>query len=114
MGGDDEVYGDEELDTIYGGPGNDYLTGELGSDAVYGGGGIDTIDAATDPEDQPGYEIFLDKSSGGRGNDTIFAVDGYRDRIDCGRGERDAVYFEPGLDTIKGCEKKHPYLPLPL
>ena len=114
LAGDDRVYGREDADTIYGGPGNDYLTGELGSDAVYGGAGIDTIGAATDPEDQPGYEIFLDESFGGRGNDTIFAADGYRDSIDCGRGERDVVYFEPGLDTIKGCEKRHPLLSLPL
>ena len=114
LAGGDRVYAQGDADTIYGGPGNDHLTGELGSDAVYGGGGADTIDAATDPEDQPGYEIFLDESFGGRGNDTVFAVDGYRDNIDCGRGERDTVYFEPGLDTIKGCEKKYPFLPLPL
>jgi Ca2+-binding RTX toxin-like protein len=99
------------MDVIYGGSGNDHLVGELGSDTAYGGAGNDIIAAAADPEDQPMHEIFYDYSYGGEGADTIYAVDGYRDEIYCGKGGNDKAYFDVGLDTVKGCEYRYPLLP---
>ena len=122
--GDDIVYGGDGSDyvdgfpgndTIYGGPGSDNkvsegtrtrkgLIGAEDSDTVYGEGGADFIDLAT--EDTAGS---VDKASGGPGNDTIHAFDGNQDIINCGKGTRDHVYFDKGLDSVsRTCEKKHP------
>ena len=43
---------------------------------------------------------------GGAGNDTVYAVEGQRDVIDCGPG-RDSVEFDVGLDSVKRCEIKN-------
>jgi hypothetical protein len=121
LAGDDSVFARGGKDIVYGGDGNDFVDGFGGNDRVHGGdgddtllgaeasdmvrgrGGDDTIDAAR--FDTPGSE---DLSSGGRGNDTIFAQDGNKDVIDCGKGKRDTVFFDEGLDTIKNCEIKNP------
>jgi hypothetical protein len=126
--GNDVVYGDEGNDTvlalygndtIYGGPDGDgsaiaasfgysNLEGEEDSDTVYGGGGNDYVDAAAN--DKPGAfptTAPVDSSYGGAGNDRIYTKDGNVDIINCGKGKRDVVIFDKGIDTgIRGCERK--------
>jgi Ca2+-binding RTX toxin-like protein len=55
-------------DTLYGGPGNDKLQGDDGSDAVYGGPGRDTIWA---------WDGYADKLNGGPGSDRA-----WKDKLD--------------------------------
>ena len=52
----------------------------------------------------------MDYGFGGNGNDTIEANDGNKDIIDCGenRGDKDTVFFDVGIDTIKNCEERNP------
>ena len=48
-----------------------------------------------------------DRIEGGRGNDTILAVDGKKDVIDCGRGKFDRVEYELHFDVLAAnCETK--------
>ena len=113
LDGSDFVDGLLGDDTIFGGPGSDATDGTGGtkglvgaedSDRVFGEGGADFIDLAT--LDTPGSEDF---ASGGPGNDTIHAFDGNKDTINCGRGTRDHVFYDKGLDSVsRNCEKKHP------
>ena len=111
--GDDYVDGSSGNDIIYGGPGNDNrinsenpdrtgLIGGPNSDEVYGGGGNDIIDLRL--FDSAGS---TDYGYGGRGRDVIVANDGNVDHINCGRSS-DIVYYDQVIDTIKGCEEKHP------
>jgi Ca2+-binding RTX toxin-like protein len=122
-GGGDRVYGGDGDDTtlhgdananpaldgadkVYGGPGDDYLSGAGRSDFLSGGSGRDNIDAREDLFNNnvtPG----TDTVNGGRGRDLIGAVDDAVDHIDCGKGRRDVVIFDKGLDTTKNCEKKN-------
>jgi Ca2+-binding RTX toxin-like protein len=119
-GGGDRVYGGDGDDTalhgdanvnpaldgadkVYGGPGDDYISGDGRSDLLSGGGGRDNIDAREhlfNNNPTPG----TDTVSGGRGNDKIGAADGAVDHIDCGKGRRDFVIRDKGLDTVKNCE----------
>ena len=46
-----------------------------------------------------------DSIATGAGNDRIEALDGRRDRVDCGRGKRDAVTSDP-FDIVTGCEQQ--------
>jgi Ca2+-binding RTX toxin-like protein len=114
--GNDIVEGDPGNDTIYGGPDGDgsadagdtfadtNLEGGNDSDTVYGGGGADLIDAAANDEPYESAAEPLDKSYGGRGNDQIYAADGNKDIINCGR---DVAFIDEEIDTnIKGCELK--------
>ena len=98
--GSDYADGYAGNDTIYGGIGNDGpLAGTEDSDTVYGGQGNDVIDAAF--FDTPGS---VDYSYGDSGNDTIYAVDGHVDFIDCGAGGKDTAYYDEGIDTVTNCE----------
>ncbi len=90
-------------DALFGGPGPDSLYGYGGDDLLAGGPGTDTIDA-TETSGDPG----TDTVKGGGGSDGIDAADGHRDRIDCGTGSRDEVWFDKSLDTVENCEIKHP------
>jgi Ca2+-binding RTX toxin-like protein len=121
LAGDDSVFAFDGNDIVYGGDGKDLVDGFGGNDRVHGGDGDDTLAGAEDSDmvrgrggddridaasfDTPGSEDF---SSGGRGNDTIFAQDGNKDVIDCGKGKRDTVFFDEGLDTTENCEIKNP------
>jgi Ca2+-binding RTX toxin-like protein len=114
--GNDLVDGWPGIDVIYGGPngdgsaqGTDFnvlnLQGGEDSDFVYGGGGNDFIDAAAHDLPSQNGAAPVDSSFGGSGNDHIYAKDGNKDIIDCGRGTKDVAYIDPGIDTdIKGCE----------
>jgi Ca2+-binding RTX toxin-like protein len=123
--GDDIIYLDRGRDsadgrlgndTIYGGVGNDgpptgtgWIAGSEGSDTVYGGKGNDYIDAGGN--DTIGS---VDYSYGEGGSDTIWAVDGNVDHIDCGENkgkDNDTVYYDEGIDTVTNCEVLNPPIP---
>ena len=107
-GGNDQLWGEANnsgeggADKVSGGRGNDKLTSAGGIDLLAGGGGDDEIDAR-----ENGGVAGQDTVKGGKGNDAIRADDGDKDVIDCGGGA-DKVWFDKGLDTIAGCEAKHP------
>jgi Ca2+-binding RTX toxin-like protein len=119
-GGDDQVYGgegdDDPLagdadinealdgsDQVYGGPGADHLYADGYSDLLSGGAGPDLLDAREDAS--AGTHVpGTDTVKGGGGNDSIGAIDGAVDHIDCGKGRRDFVTRDKGMDTIKNCE----------
>ena len=121
-GGDDDVYPEPGDDTVYAGEGSDYVFGFLGNDTIYGGpGGDKNLEGAEDSDTIYGEggsdfidiaQVYLegeDYASGGPGNDTIHAFDGKKDTINCGRGTKDHVYYDKGIDTVsRNCEKKHP------
>ncbi|HEY7147896.1 MAG TPA: hypothetical protein VH420_00475 [Gaiellaceae bacterium] len=79
------VVGTRGSDQLCGGRADDRLQGGSGNDQLRGGAGKDL-------------------TVGGPGRDTIFARDGFRDRITCGRG-RDVV-FADRLDRVaRDCER---------
>jgi hypothetical protein len=99
--GNDALDGSWGDDTLYGGPGNDRIVGGSGVDVAYGGPGNDTIEA---------NDIY-----GGSGRDRlsvagdwpayIYAIDGERDVVSCGRSRRDIVYADR-IDRVgKSCER---------
>ena len=113
--GRDSADGYEGNDTIYGGDGNDGtksnpLAGAEDSDTVYGGPGNDYIDAAFADVPMESPDSPVDYSYGDGGNDTIYAVDGNVDIIDCGESKRkgDTVYYDEGIDTVTNCEVEYP------
>ncbi len=85
LGGPDRLVGRGSGDCLAGGRGADELIGGAGSDRFYPGPGRDTVD-------------------GGRGGDEVRAADGFRDRIECGRG-RDIVHGDPEDRVAKNCER---------
>ena len=102
LGGDDtSTDGDDEL---FGYRGHDILLGFGGSDYLRGGRGDDLIDA-TEESDNPGEDTVR----GSRGQDFIGAVDGFKDTVYCGRGDKDEVFFDKGLDVVAdNCELRKP------
>jgi serralysin len=121
-GGNDTIYGEAGKDgvdsaggndTIYGGDGNDgnaaiALIGGEDSDTVYGGKGNDFIDAGAFDRSLESPDPPRDYSYGEGGNDTIDAVDGNEDIIDCGAGRKDTVYYDERIDTVTNCEVLNP------
>jgi Ca2+-binding RTX toxin-like protein len=108
--GDDSVNGDGAAnphldgdDRLFGNDGNDTLFGYGGSDLLVGGPGRDHITAW----ERALAPVGQDTVKAGAGNDTIEAADGFKDTIACGPG-RDTVTYDEGLDTLTGCEIKHP------
>jgi Ca2+-binding RTX toxin-like protein len=87
-------------DQIFGGAGGDDLVADDGSDLLSGGRGAASIDAL-EASSNGGVDTVM-----GGGNDQVFADDGQRDEIDCGRGTRDEVHHAAGIDEIKNCKVK--------
>jgi hypothetical protein len=81
--GNDTVYALSGNDLVYGGRGSDHLYGGRGSDHLYGGRGSDRL-------------------HGGPRGDVIYARDGHRDIIYCGRGKDWAAFDR--VDRVAGCE----------
>jgi Ca2+-binding RTX toxin-like protein len=99
---DYDCVGTPNADTVNGTPGPDYMIGFDGNDTLNGFAGEDKIDALN-PEKyfDPDTQTYIkdegeDIVSGGPGNDTIAANDGFKDDIRCGPGSRDIVYFDKG------------------
>jgi Ca2+-binding RTX toxin-like protein len=92
--GNDSLLGAEKRDRMRGGPGDDTAQGFLGRDRLKGGRGNDTLDGGGG----------RDRIIGGFGNDEIFARDGKRDRIRCGKGRHDSATVD-AKDRVSGCER---------
>jgi hypothetical protein len=110
-GGDDFLAGDQAFeqslrgnDTVDGGSGNDELEGNQDNDVLIGGPGNDKLNPLDGQ--QPGTQ---DTVKGDAGDDDVFANDGNKDVIDCGRGSQDIVRYDVGIDTIRNCEILHPF-----
>jgi Ca2+-binding RTX toxin-like protein len=89
--------------TLKGGPGNDTLDAGPGDgDRVFGGSGNDTVAGGWGDDTVvggPGRDVML----GGTGRDLLRAVDGARDRLDCGGGGKDTAKID-GRDKVRSCE----------
>jgi Ca2+-binding RTX toxin-like protein len=88
--GDDRLLGDDSGGGV---PGNDRLIGNAGNDLLMGGPGRDRLSGGA------GRNRLL----GGSGNDRLRAVNGRRDRVNCGRG-RDRARVD-SFDRVRGCER---------
>ena len=82
--GRDTVIATPDGSTLHGGNGHDKLVGRPGADNLTGGRGADLI-------------------GGGKGRDLIRAIDGSRDRVNCGPGVDRAKV--DGIDRVKNCER---------
>lgn len=94
--GDDRLSGDHGADEIRGGAGDDELSGDVSDDAndlLYGGPGDDVIDGAQG----------RDLSVGGPGHDAIRSADGVPERVRCGPGD-DQALADRG-DLLEQCER---------
>jgi Ca2+-binding RTX toxin-like protein len=83
------------------------LDGTSANDSIAGLAGGDSINDAAKQD--------IDTVNGGADNDTIDVREGNvglnnRDLVDCGRGERDRVFFDEGEggDKVVRCELKNP------
>jgi Ca2+-binding RTX toxin-like protein len=133
QGGNDKIYGFEGddialyaeqydrpsrdgNDRVYGGAGSEVIAWLFGgADVAKGHSGGDFIDLVDDDiyletgqviRDTPNPGV--DTAYGGSGADYIYAVDGFRDVIDCGLSSFDTVYFDEGIDKITNCEILEP------
>jgi Ca2+-binding RTX toxin-like protein len=79
------VLGGAGPDRVDGGEGADRLRGDGGRDELTGGPGKDELD-------------------GGAGSDTIYAADGERDLVICGKGKHDLAIVDR-RDRRRGCER---------
>ena len=86
--------GTAKSDVLKGGKGGDKLSGGKGNDKLLGGKGNDKLNGG------PGKDKLL----AGPGRDVVNAVDGQKDKVDCGKG-KDKVRAD-SKDVLKGCEKK--------
>ncbi len=106
-GSGDYIYGGDEAgwgDKLVGGSGSDRLYGQGGDDGVYGNTGDDTVNGgAGDDTVEGGYGN--DTINGGSGADRINAQDGEKDVIECADDARDLVYYDRGLDVLRGCSE---------
>jgi len=82
--GNDTLTATPDGSIIHGGNGHDRLIGGRGKDNLTGGRGSDLI-------------------RGGKGRDLIRAIDGTRDRVNCGPGMDRAKV--DGIDKVKNCER---------
>jgi hypothetical protein len=101
LSGDDTIHGLASPDLLFGGDGSDELIGGADADLLSGERGSDGISADFL------FSDGTDTVEGGHGNDSVNAVEGQRDVIDCGPCQ-DRVEFDAGLDSVKRCEIKAP------
>ena len=98
-------------DTIRGGPDSDHVEWTFGGDDVIKTyRGRDSIHAdegdilddgqVLRPIENPG----IDRIYSGKGPDSVYAKDGYRDYINCGKNRNDQARFDEGLDKVVSCE----------
>ncbi|MBU2992048.1 cadherin-like domain-containing protein [Octadecabacter sp. 1_MG-2023] len=115
----------DDLDTVYGGAGNDTITTGDDADYIEGGEGHDVIDGGIDADEiygDEGNDTIIggegsDEIYGGDGNDTVYAgiapgtdLYGFPEQIDDDLGDPepdngdDLVYGGAGNDTIFGAD----------
>ena len=99
-GGDDRIVGEDAVEDIDGGAGDDYLEGGKNHDVITGGPGRDTIygddtDASCNSNYVESCVLY--------GNDEIRARDGEADQIDCGAGT-DKVLADASDVVAANCE----------
>jgi metallophosphoesterase (TIGR03767 family) len=101
-GGRDCVKGGPGKDRVKGGGDKDRLAGGRGKDRLRGGGAKDRVSGSRGADKLVGG-AGKDKLRGGNRGDRINAMDGERDRVNCGRGN-DFVRsdFE---DVLRNCER---------
>jgi Ca2+-binding RTX toxin-like protein len=97
-------------DQCLGTSGGDVMTGTSANDSIAGLQGRDRINDAAKQD--------IDTINGGPDDDTIDVREGNvglnnRDLVDCGKGERDRVFFDKGEageegDKVVRCEIKNP------
>jgi hypothetical protein len=106
--GNDRLLGGAAADDLFGGPGRDALSGGAGDDQLDGGPGADKLAGGA------GADTLYDMSGptgvrGGSGNDKINVMDGRPDdRVDCGGGHGDVVFYDPGDQVSLSCEFAFP------
>jgi Ca2+-binding RTX toxin-like protein len=101
--GADCLFGQEGNDRIFGGRGDDRLSGGMGKDRLSGARGDDRLSGGRGDDRLSGAR-GKDSPAGGRGRDTIYAADGTRETVRCGRGV-DRVKADRH-DRLIGCERK--------
>jgi Ca2+-binding RTX toxin-like protein len=87
--GNDRLLGDDTDAAV---PGNDRLFGNAGNDLLVGGPGRDRLRGGAG----------RNRLRGGSGSDRLNAVNGRRDRVNCGKG-RDTARVD-SFDRVRGCE----------
>jgi hypothetical protein len=100
--GDDVLTGSAGNDCLDGGPGNDRLSGASGRDRLRGSSGNDSLRGGSGRDRLDGGS-GRNKISAGSGNDVINAVNGRRERVNCGAG-RDRVAADD-RDRLVRCER---------
>ena len=114
--GPDSMFGSAVRDNIFSLKGGDLVRGNLGNDVINGDGGDDRLVGGNGDDrvyGSDGEDVVIGNSgndglSGGTGSDRIEAADGVRDTVSCGNGPRDVAVFDPGLDSLTGCEIRQP------
>lgn len=109
--GDDLIDAGPQNDILDGGPGNDRVSGRKGDDVVTRGDGNDlltgdrgqdTVDA--DREATRSRRLRSRRSSPREGNDSIRAIDGQKDIVDCRPGRETAEIDR--FDIVRRCEHR--------
>lgn len=109
----DQIYGGDGIDTVFGGYGSDQIYGDAGDDVLIGGVGSDTIYGGADNDVIHGdttaalgsmrpdpFESYNDVIFGGTGADTVYG--GFGDDLLRGDDGNDLIYGGIGSDTIEG------------
>jgi hypothetical protein len=105
-GDDNPLRGTDSADFISGLDGADYIVGEGGADGLYGGSGDDEVHGNAGRDHIEG-ELGSDEMFGGPSDDTISAVDGSADYVNCGSGS-DIVNVDE-IDIVnENCESATP------
>ena len=87
----DDIDGNDRVNFLYGGGGNDVIDGKGGDDQLFGEDGNDTLYG----------DCGNDTLHGGAGNDTLYGEDDYNDQLYGDDGD-DILYGGHGDDTLHG------------
>ncbi len=99
MGGDDNLNAQGGNDTLFGNMGNDFLDGDLGDDLIFAGRDDDFV-LGNEGNEAVMADIGNDGVLGGNGNDILFGNAG-NDRIDGEEGD-DSIFGGRDADALRG------------